>query len=172
MMRDRSTSVKGLSRAEVLEEDVDVLFMVWLVSRSTENLLDTALAATGVTGDEFAIYSVLNAAPDITPTELARWMAAPPTTVSSYLRRFESRGHVSRSLNPADRRSYRIRLTAAGRRAHKAAADRFGPVLGRVTDALGEQEVEVQEALLRLRIIVDHLRRSTAEADHPSRPRL
>src|ERR1044072_6863885 len=100
MVRDRSTSVKGLSRAEVLAEDGDVLFMVWLVSRSTDDLLATELAASGLTGDEFAIYSVLNAAPDITPTELARWMAAPPTTVSSYLRRFESRGHLSRTPTP------------------------------------------------------------------------
>ena len=134
-------------------------------------LLDTVLAATGLTGDEFAIYSVLNAAPDITPTELARWMASPPTTVSSYLRRFESRGHVSRKPNPADRRSYRIRLTAAGRRAHKAAAGRFTPMLGAVTTALGGQESEVREALLRLRTIVDRLRQGSIEDDHGSRSR-
>ena len=84
----------GLSAAEVREEGVDVTFMVWMTFRATTYLVDAALAPAGLNGDEFAIYSVLNAAPSITPTELARWMAAPPTTVSSYVKRFEARGHV------------------------------------------------------------------------------
>ena len=75
-------------------------FMVWLTSRATADLLDTALAPAGLDGDEFAIYSVLTAASSITPTELARWMAAPPTTVSSYVKRFEARGTSSESRIP------------------------------------------------------------------------
>ncbi len=63
MVRSRNKSVKPLSPAEVRDEDVDALFMVWLVSRSTEDLLDSVLAPAGLTGDEFAIYSVLTAAP-------------------------------------------------------------------------------------------------------------
>src|ERR687897_681728 len=104
MVRARSDFVKGLSAQEVRDEDVDVTFMVWLTSRATADLLDAVLAPAGLSGDEFAIYSVLTAAPSITPTELARWMAAPPTTVSSYVKRFAARGHVKRKLNPSDRR--------------------------------------------------------------------
>ena len=118
MVRQRSKPVKGLSAAEVLEENVDVTFMVWLTSRATADLLDAALRPTGLDGDEFAIYSVLTAARSITPMELSRWMAAPLTTVFSYVKRFEARGHVEREPNPADRRSYRIKLTSVGRRAY------------------------------------------------------
>jgi DNA-binding MarR family transcriptional regulator len=160
MMRDRSKSVKPLSSAEVREEDVDALFMVWLVSRSTEDLLDSVLAPSGLNGDEFAIYSVLTTAPTITPTELSRWMAAPPTTVSSYVKRFESRGHVVREPNPDDRRSYRIRLTPAGRKAHRAAVKLFMPIRLQVADELAEHDEGIRDSLMRLREVVDSIRRS------------
>src|SRR5918998_4852871 len=101
MARRRSRPADGLSPAEVREENVDVTFMVWLTHRATTDLVDAALAPAGLDGDEFAIYSVLTAAQGITPTELARWMAAPPTTVSSYVKRFEARGHVQREPNPS-----------------------------------------------------------------------
>ena len=71
-MRVRSTSVKALSATEIEEQGVDPLFMVWLVSRSTNDLLDTVVGPAGVTGDEFAIYSVLAASPGITPGELSQ----------------------------------------------------------------------------------------------------
>ena len=45
------------------------IFLVWLVARSTEDLMDTVLRSAGVTGDEFALYSVLAASPGITPSE-------------------------------------------------------------------------------------------------------
>lgn len=163
MVRVRSKSVKPLSPAEVRDEDVDVLFMVWLVSRSTEDLLDAVLAPAGLSGDEFAIYSVLTAAPTMTPTELARWMAAPATTVSSYVKRFEARGHVIREPNPDDRRSYRIRLTPAGRKAHRAAAERFLPVRDAVANGLGKGDASVRDSLLQLRQVVDGLRHGAAE---------
>ena len=162
MVRHRNESVEGLSAREVRDEDVDVTFMVWLTSRATADLLDAVLAPAGLNGDEFAIYSVLTAAPSITPTELARWMAAPPTTVSSYVKRFEARGHVQREPNPADRRSYRIKLTPAGRRAHRTAVALFLPMRTRVADALGAQEEAVREALLTLRTVLDDLRHAAS----------
>jgi DNA-binding MarR family transcriptional regulator len=165
MVRQRSKSVKSLSAREVRDEDVDVTFMVWLTFRATDDLLRAVLAPAGLNGDEFAIYSVLTAAPSITPTELARWMAAPQTTVSSYVKRFEARGHVQREPNPADRRSYRIKLTPAGRRAHRAAVEAFTPTRNRVADALGAREGDVREALLTLRTVLDDLR--GAATDEP-----
>ena len=63
MVRQRNKSEQGLSATEVRDEDVDVTFMVWLTSRATTDLLDAALAPAGLDSDEFAIYSVLNAAP-------------------------------------------------------------------------------------------------------------
>ncbi len=165
MMRHRSNSVNPLSATEVRNEDVDALFLVWLASRSTVDLLDSVLESADLTGDEFAIYSVLDGAKGMTPSDLARWMAAPATTVSSYLKRFAARGHVTREPNPDDRRSYLVRLTPAGRRAHQAGVALFRPVRGQVSDALAEHDGDVREALLRVRTVVDGLRR---QAGHSS----
>jgi DNA-binding MarR family transcriptional regulator len=127
----------------------NVLFDVWLVSRAANALLDEALEPAGLTADEFAVYSVLGRAP-LTPTALAEWMAAPLTTVSSYVKRFETRGHVARVANPDDGRSYRVTLTAQGVLAHADAGARFLPVLHRVEQSLGSSS-SVQDALAALR---------------------
>lgn len=164
-MRSRSSSVKPLSIAEVRDQDVDPLFLVWIVSRSAEDLLGTVLAPIGLTGDELAIYSILNASPGITPSELSRWMAAPPTSVSSYVKRLEARGHLTRRPHPDDRRSYRIQLTAAGKRTHRSAEKLFGPVRERIIEALGDQDGAVREALLRLRGVIDSARENTQSGD-------
>lgn len=156
MMRDRTIRVKTSPAAG--EDQLNALFSVWLVARAAGDLLDTALARSGLDADEFAIYSLLATGRSTTPTDLARWMAAPPTTVSSYVKRFEARGHVQRVPNPDDGRSYRIRLTRSGRAAHRRAADLFTPALRRVSSALGERDPAVREALGWLREALDEAR--------------
>lgn len=159
MMRDRTTFVKGHPVDEVPPAGTNVLFDVWLVSRATTGLLDAALAPSGLTADEFGIYSVLTSAETLTPSDLARWMSAPPTTVSSHVKRIEARGHLRRERNPADGRSFVLRLTPAGRAAHAAAGARFGPVLDGVVTALGRREDAVRTALAALREALDSLDR-------------
>ena len=132
---------------EVPEGLSNVLFDIWLVSRAATSLIDDALQGSGLDADEFAIYSILASTSGMTPTELSRWMAAPPTTVSSYVKRFERRGHVRRAVNPGDRRSYRVQLTAAGTSAHRAAGERFLPLLHEVTGALGATAADTHQRL-------------------------
>ena len=91
----------------------------------------------------------------MTPSELSRWMSAPATTVSSYVKRFEKRGHVDRVPNVEDRRSYRLTLTATGRAAHQKAGELFQPTLADVEEALGHNEPDVRLQLLELRRVID-----------------
>ena len=155
MVRSRSNGVKGEGGGE---HDANVLFDTWRLSRTVGALLDAVLAPGSLTADEFGVYSVLAGVDGITPTELARWMAAPPSTVSSYVARFERRGHVERVANPGDQRSYLIRLTPAGRRAHSQASAGVAPALAGVVDALGDQEGDVRAALGTLLAAVEHVR--------------
>ena len=136
----------------------NVLFDAWLVSRSVHRLVDTVIEASGLDADEFAVYSVLASGDGLTPSELARWMAAAPTTVSSYVKRFERRGHVIRSPNADDGRSYRLQLTAAGRDAHRHAGELFAPVLTHTEETLGAHAQSVHEQLLTLLQAVDATR--------------
>jgi DNA-binding MarR family transcriptional regulator len=128
----------------------NVLFDVWLVSKATHALIDDAVHASGLDADEFAIYSVLASTDGMTPTDLARWMSAPATTVSSYVKRFEQRGHVRRDPNPDDGRSYRVALTVAGRRVHAEAGELFRPVLDEITRRLGDDVLETHQRLQTL----------------------
>lgn len=163
-MRDRSKSVKGSvgeippSRHpvdDVPSEGTNVLFDLWMVYRTATGLLDEALAPAGLTADEFGVYSVLTSSDTMTPTELARWMWAPPTTVSSYVKRFEKRGHLVRERNANDGRSFVLRLTPEGRQAHQAGVEAFVPVLAQVVAGLGSAESAVRQSLRNLREAIE-----------------
>ncbi len=136
----------------------NVLFDAWLVSRSVHRLIDIAIEESGLDADEFAVYSVLASGDGLTPSELAHWMAAAPTTVSSYVKRFKRRGHISRIPNAQDRRSYRLQLTAAGRAAHRLAGDLFAPILAQTEEALGEHAETAPAQLLQILHAVDTVR--------------
>lgn len=133
----------------------NVLFDTWLVSRAVHSLIDDVIKPTGLDADEFAIYSVLSRGDGMTPSELSHWMSAPATTVSSYVKRFEKRGHVDRVPSVEDRRSYRLVLTTEGRAAHRASGELFQPTLAEVDEALGKQGPSVHRRLLELRRVID-----------------
>lgn len=136
----------------------NVLFDAWLVSRSIHQLIDTAIEESGLDADEFAIYSVLASGEGMTPSDLSHWMAAAPTTVSSYVKRFERRGHITRIPNPEDGRSYRLQLTTAGRAAHRHAGELFTPILANTESALGARAEQTHAQLLTLLHAVDAVR--------------
>ncbi len=157
----KRTKPSGTAGVDDLDEGRgNVLFDVWLVSRATTALIDQAVRPSGLDADEFAIYSVLTASEGMTPTELARWMAAPATTVSSYVKRFERRGHVRRVANPGDGRSYQLELTSAGRQVHRRAGELFGPVLQRVTEGVGSGVADTHRRLRDLHRVLESV-------DHP-----
>jgi DNA-binding MarR family transcriptional regulator len=146
-VRDRSKFVKG-------DDPSNVLFDTWLTARAAIALLDDELAGTGLDAEDFAVYSVLRQAGEISPGELARWMSAPATTVSSHVKRLVARGHIRQVPHPEDRRSYRITLTPAGHDAHTAAARHFQSALAAVEAALPRPAGEVQQALRDLRAAI------------------
>ncbi|MCV2392899.1 winged helix DNA-binding protein [Actinotalea sp. M2MS4P-6] len=146
----------------------NVLFDVWLAARATTALVDDAVRASGLNADEFAVYSVLAATDGMAPSDLARWMSAPATTVSSYIGRFTRRGHVRRVPNPEDGRSYLVQLTEAGRAAHLDAGRGFLPLLDEVTRRLGPDADEMHERLAVLHRILAGAADSSPEAGPPS----
>jgi DNA-binding MarR family transcriptional regulator len=154
MMRNRTKPVKTFAAVDGVAE-TNVLFELWRVSRAAGALvMERALADSGLSGDEFGVYSLLASNEEVTPSVLERWMAAPATTVSSYIKRLESRGHVEREMHSADRRSVVLKLTPAGVRAHANATNNYLPVLARVVEHLGASEPRVMKALEDLRAAI------------------
>src|SRR5262245_2785508 len=92
-------------------------------------LLDERLAPSGLLADEFGFYGLLGCAGPLTPTEITRWTGMRPSTITSFVKRLEARGHVRRRPNETDRRSYRLELTEAGIEAWQRACAAYAPLL-------------------------------------------
>jgi DNA-binding MarR family transcriptional regulator len=140
------------------DERFGVLFVLWLVGRATVDAIDRRIEGTGLSADEFPVYCLLDIAGPLTPSALGAWMAAPPTTVSALVKRLERRGHAVRRANTADRRSYRLELTEAGRAAQGDAIHLFTPLAAQIERELGRGTPRVRADLIRLRRAFDAVR--------------
>lgn len=98
-----------------------VLFDLFAASQRVRTLLVTAMDGSGLTPDEYAVYSALLEFEPLSPTEMAQVVGMPPTTMSHYVREMRERGHVEEEPNPRDGRSRMLRLTGSGRAAHRRA---------------------------------------------------
>jgi len=137
-----------------------VLFDLFAASQRVRTLLVAAMEGSGLTPDEYAVYSALLEFEPLSPTEMAQVVGMPPTTMSHYVREMRERAHVEEEPNPRDGRSRMLRLTASGRAAHRRANgafeeaySRFVAHLGRPGDAkraLEEIEAAADAALERL----------------------
>lgn len=78
------------------------------------------LASLGLNASEINVLANLADGIPRSIGELASDTATKPTTLTSVLDRLVRKGHVTRELDPADRRSFRVSLTADGRRAAEA----------------------------------------------------
>jgi len=126
---------------------VSMLFDVFVLNQRLRALLGRALSACELTPDEYAVYSVLFEHGLLTPTQMAGLMAMPVTTTLDYVRAMTARGHVRRTRNPADGRSYMLSLTMEGFGAHRRTNAAWNVAVARLEGALGKPVAEVREAL-------------------------
>jgi len=89
---------------------IGLLFQIYRTHLLSSRLVGRALEPTGVRGDDYAAYSYLLHGP-MTLTELAEGVGMPLTTAAGYVRRFDGRGHIVKTPNPADGRSKLLSLT-------------------------------------------------------------
>ena len=118
------------------------------------------MADCGLRPDDYALYSVLFDEGPHAPTDLARRVGMPPTTMSHYVRAMLERGHVEREAVASDRRSFRLRLTADGLAVHARASRAFEQAHNRFIAALEIDEPAAQAALEAIGAAADR-----AEAD-------
>ena len=99
----------------------------WTAAQRVDQLITRELKAADVWTPYYALLSMIVIREPITPTALAEAMGIAPTTLSDRLAELLELGHVRRTKNPRDGRSYLIQSTLAGRRA----VDRAAPVTWR-----------------------------------------
>ena len=98
----------------------------YAVDQQLSRLLELTFTDAPLRPPEFAVYSVLNLIGPATPSQLAHQLGMSRSTVSNWLRRMDSRGHLVRRSNPDDGRSHHVDLSAEGRRVTLACFPAFG----------------------------------------------
>src|SRR5215218_7677243 len=130
---------------------MSVLFDLWLVNHLISGALEDVLAdAGGLSREDFGFYSLLRRFGPVTGSQVVRWTAMRPTTVSSLVRRLQQRGHVEQRPHPIDGRSRLLALTPAGEAAHARTAETFFAATRTLSAALGPDEPRQRAALQRL----------------------
>ena len=81
--------------------------------------------------------------------ELARRVTVSVSTMTGVVDQLEAKRLVLRRADVGDRRSVRVRLSAAGRRVYGAALEEFHERLGRVANGYTSGELEVIQRFLR-----------------------
>jgi DNA-binding MarR family transcriptional regulator len=101
----------------VVTEDANgIVVALHRATHVTLQLLEASLAQLDLAGSEQNVLAVLADRRPRAVGELAAETGTRPTTLTSVLDRLERKGLLVRELDQADRRSFRIVLTAPGRR--------------------------------------------------------
>lgn len=124
-----------------------LLFDVFVLAQAAQDLLGRGMVDSPLTPSEYALYSHIGEAGPCTPTQLARDLHVPATTVTVWLRTMQRRGHADRAPSASDGRSYEISLNDAGLAAHARAREAFDAVNLRFLERLPRPEGELRAAL-------------------------
>jgi DNA-binding MarR family transcriptional regulator len=127
------------------------MFELSLLQREVTRLLDLELSSSGLSAEDFAVYSAV--ARGLTrPGDIAEFLRFPATTVSSVVRRLATRGHVTCAIDDADRRARRVTFTPAGAAAHAEASRLYGAALKRLHLPASAQSIE--RLLVEMRTVI------------------
>lgn len=109
----------------------------------------------GLTAAQFNVLNLLagrEAEGGLSQRELADLLVVDRSNVTGLIDRMETAGWVRRGDDPTDRRVYRVRLTAAGRKLREKVAPAYEDVVRQVTARLSERRMrEAVETLATLR---------------------
>jgi len=137
-----------------LREETQDALRLWLRLLSTTNLIERRVrsglrARFDTTLPRFDLLAQLDHAPEgLTMGALSRRMMVTNGNVTGLVARLIREGLVERRVDAADRRSAKVRLTAAGRRAFAAMAPVHAGWIDAVFDGLGAAERGQLAALL------------------------
>lgn len=121
----------GTGQYVVDQAGSNVALDLFVLDQHLGMVLDTALAAVGVTASLYAVYSQLARGP-LTPKALCDLLGIRPTTLSGYVGTMQRAGHLTRVRNEHDGRSWLLELTESGR----GKVDACRPVMRRVVGAI------------------------------------
>ncbi|MBA2956327.1 MarR family transcriptional regulator [Nocardioides sp. MAH-18] len=134
------------SERQVGVSDGNVVLDLFVLQQRIAELMELALDGTDVRPAEYAVYSQLGIAP-MTPRDLGARLGVTPSTMTGHLAALARRGHVRKVAQAEDRRSYRVELTASGRRTLEICRTGFRAMLARLETGLPVPASEVRAVL-------------------------
>jgi DNA-binding MarR family transcriptional regulator len=105
----------------VMSQDTDLFFLLHDVARLIRVAADKRARVDGMTRAQWALLIQLFRNPGLSQKEIADLLEVEPISVGRLVDRLERNGLIERRPDPADRRIWRLNLTAAA-----------GPVLNRI----------------------------------------
>jgi DNA-binding MarR family transcriptional regulator len=104
MVRNRST----------VKLQPSLFLETFVVSQLVGSIVERVVDGSDVSASEYAVTSAVGAMGSATPTQLARVLGLPPTTLTAILDRLVRKRELRRVRHPRDGRSYVIELTKKG----------------------------------------------------------
>ncbi|MBC2669175.1 MarR family winged helix-turn-helix transcriptional regulator [Novosphingobium piscinae] len=136
--------------------ELEIVFLASDISRMFRKRFDNAARSFGVTGSQWRVLGMLNARPGESQAVLAAELEVEAITAGRMIDRLEKAGLVERRADPADRRTWRLHLTAAGGRLLEQLRGTVSDVTGGVLAGFGPIEQDQLRTLLaRLRQNLD-----------------
>lgn len=133
-------------------------------------LIERVFAAHGLTTGDFDVLASLRRSGEpwtLTPSVLARGLMLSPAAMTNRLDRLEAAGLVDRALDPDNRRSMRVSLTAQGRATVDAAVTEHVANEERLLDALTADERRTLDHLLRTLLAALEAERDAGPGERP-----
>ena len=99
-------------------DGLEIVRLVKMVANTYESVITTQMGGEQLTGPRWRLLLRLlmeeeQGRPEVNPTHLSRTQQVSKNTISSHLRALEEQGLIERTLDPGDRRQFRIQIQAA-----------------------------------------------------------
>lgn len=138
-----------------MPEPRPLVFQLFTTYQRTGRLVARALGGSGIRPEDAPLYSVLDRAGPLTPTELATRLGIGQSTLTYRLKALEASGVVARRQNPVDGRSSLVELSSEGRRHWRATIPSFAEALRRAERRVTLPHDDVAAALDAIAAAVD-----------------
>ena len=152
---DAIDAVVGAWRRERPELDLTAIGVAGRLGRAvmlTTPMVEAVFAKHGLKQGEFDVLAALRRSGKpytLIPSELSATLMMSRAGMTSRLDRLEKAGFVERTLDPNDRRSFRIRLTASGFDAVDAAMTEHTANVSELLSGLSKKELDLLDDVLR-----------------------
>ena len=124
------------------------LRLLWAIDHGMQQRSRSMARTIGVTGLQRLVIRILGVYPRLTPSQLAALLHLHASTVTDVVQRLQRRGLLLRRIDPADRRRFRLVLTARGRAIGARRKDTIETLLQGVLAEVAAEDLAAAERVL------------------------